>query len=123
MILHRQERRLRTTLTEHIQDAQSGEVLRVLSHHNDTVEYLAITEDDKLIVTGSDDGVLITWDARTGARIHTCPQLPTEDMSSLALKGRLAAMGTESLVVVVDVDSGETVAELRDIKDEGIARW
>jgi len=49
-------------------DAATGESLRRFAHaHNGAVMSIAVSPDNTLIVTAGEDGMLVVWDARTGA--------------------------------------------------------
>ena len=45
-----------------------GSLLRILTGHNDSVNAIAITQDGKQVVSGSEDGVLMVWDLETGKK-------------------------------------------------------
>ena len=52
-------------------DLQSGEILRTLTGHSDSVNAVAITSDSKYVISGSRDKTLKVWDLQTGEILRT----------------------------------------------------
>jgi WD40 repeat protein len=54
----------------HIVDTDSGEILRRLVGHSDTVRILVYQPENKLLFSGSNDNTLIVWDVEQGIASH-----------------------------------------------------
>ncbi len=50
-------------------DLNTGKLLHVFSGHQDLIEKPALSADDRLLVSGSNDGTLRFWDTQTGAQL------------------------------------------------------
>ncbi len=55
----------------HVVDAKTGELLRTLTGHTNSVVCAVFSSDGKRILSGSDDRTLRLWDAETGKELHT----------------------------------------------------
>ena len=51
-------------------DAQTGDLLRELEHHRDTVYAVAFTPDSSRLISGSRDRTIQVWDPWTGERLY-----------------------------------------------------
>ncbi|MFP4322426.1 MAG: protein kinase domain-containing protein [Anaerolineales bacterium] len=52
-------------------DTQTGDQLQIFEGHTATVTAVALSPDERLVISGGDDRQLIVWDALTGERLYT----------------------------------------------------
>jgi WD40 repeat protein len=72
-------------------DLSKGEELRVGKGHVNWLNTLAFSPDGKAIATGGDDGMVILWDAATGAPLRRLPHKQEITQVSFSPDGRLLA--------------------------------
>jgi WD40 repeat protein len=70
-----------------ILDIAALSLRHTLTAHSRTVKALAITNDDKLLLTGSSDGALRLWDLQSGTQLRST-RLGNEEIGSLAVGNR-----------------------------------
>ena len=97
-----------------IYDARSGEALKLLTEHTESVGSIAFSPDGQSLVGGSDDGTLRLWDVRTGASMLTLKG-HTGSVRSVVFSpdGRtLASGGHDKTIRLWDPDAGKRKATL-----------
>jgi WD40 repeat protein len=67
----------------------------------------ALAEDDRLLLTASEDGELAAWDMRSGAKTRALPIAMGLHAFALSPDGRTAAVGIERGIQLVDVRTGD----------------
>ena len=67
----------------------------------------ALTEGDRLLLTASEDGELAWWDLQSGAKTRTLPIATGLHAFALSPDGRMAAVGIERGIQLVDVRTGD----------------
>ena len=67
----------------------------------------ALAEDDRLLLTASEDGELVSWDVRNGAKTRSLPIATGLHAFALSPDGRTAAVGIERGIQLVDVRTGD----------------
>jgi WD40 repeat protein len=91
--------------------------LAVLSGHStgETVEYAAISEDGKRVLSGSVDGTAILWDRQTGKMIRSLGPAKGRIISAIfSPDGRRALIAGEDKVIRLwDVESGRLIREFK----------
>jgi WD40 repeat protein/DNA-binding SARP family transcriptional activator len=101
--------------TVSVWDLVTGERLRTIDGHDGSVNSLAFSPDDQLLVTTGDDGALGLWDPRSGER-HGEPLHGHQGAvlgAAIDPTGRtLATGGADRTVLVWDLASGEPVTRL-----------
>jgi len=53
-----------------IHDFQTGQVMRLLKGHENVINALAFSQDNRLLISGSYDNTAFIWDAATGQSLH-----------------------------------------------------
>ena len=81
--------------TVRLWDAATGQELKTLSGHTDSVSALAYSPDGKVIASGSGDNTVRLWDAATGQELKTLSG-HTDSVSALAYSpdGKVIASGS-----------------------------
>ena len=95
-------------------DARSGDLLRTLEGHTDTVLSVAFAPDGKTLASGSEDNAIKLWDARSGALLRTL-EGHTDSVYSVAFApdGNTLASGSEDKTIKLwDVRSGALLRTL-----------
>ena len=85
-----------------------------LEHHAGSVTALAYSPNGRHVAGGTDDALVVIWDANSGRRIHTC-QWHSETVCALAFapnSKRLVSGSGDGLAVVWDVETGREVVVL-----------
>ncbi|MEL6488944.1 MAG: WD40 repeat domain-containing protein, partial [Cyanobacteria bacterium J06621_3] len=67
-----------------IRDGRTGETLRTLSEHNDTIRTLAVSSTGDRLVSGSGDGIKV-WQLETGELLYTLPAEAGSPVWSVAI--------------------------------------
>ncbi len=67
----------------------------------------ALAEDDRLLLTASEDGELAWWDLQSGAKTRALPIATGLHAFALSPDGRTAAVGIERGIQLVDVHTGD----------------
>ncbi len=92
-------------------DASSGDLLRVLKGHSAEVGGLAFSPDGKLLLTSSEDGMLIIWDVATGELLQDIPDFTVYKVSFSPDGTRVAAATFNGLQVwTYTPDSAEPIS-------------
>jgi WD40 repeat protein len=81
--------------------------------HTGHIRSVAFSTDGSVLVSASDDGTLIRWDAHTGERVRTLTHEHTDPDTPLVLSSQGAALASGSLAGSV---------ELWDTEGEGLVR-
>jgi WD40 repeat protein len=92
-----------------IYDARTGEVLRLLTGHTDSVRCVAFSPDGSTLVSGSSDRTIRLWDADTGEPTATLTG-HTATVYSVAFSPdgqTLASGGSDEFIKFWDVRTGE----------------
>lgn len=97
-------------------DLRTGAVERTLQGHTDGVHAVALTSDEKRVLTGGLDKTLRLWDADTGQELRQFADVPGA-VRSLAIspdgKRALAGhAGSDCSVTVWDVESGKRLEKI-----------
>jgi WD40 repeat protein len=95
-------------------DAQTGQALRTLQGHAESVRSVAFSLDGKRLVSGSGDKTII-WDVQTGQAILTLPG-HTHEAWSVAFSPdgkRLASPSRDKTVKVWDAETGQELLSLQ----------
>src|SRR5262249_33305258 len=67
-----------------IWDAEGGKQVKVIGPHEHVVTSLALSADEKLLVSGALDGWASVWDAESGTMRKPLPGLRSEPIAALA---------------------------------------
>ncbi len=100
-----------------IEDLFSGVVFHKLQGHTAAITSLAMSDNRKFIVTGSQDATACIWDAKTGALLHKL-QHHNNPITALdiSLNNKLVATGsTDRSVIVWNIETGALIKELEPI--------
>ena len=86
-----------------------------LRGHDQRVNEIAVTRDDKFIVTTGEDGLINVWNSNNLDCLHTLKMLQ-KGPSCLALtpNDRYAIASAKSGVGVWDIDTGETIQQFKN---------
>ena len=97
-----------------IRDTLSGQVL-VLKGHLDCANSVAVSSDSRLVVSGADDGTVMTWDRATGrlVRVYRGHAAGVTDVAISWRGNRLASCSRDGSVIVWDGTPEETCNHLR----------
>jgi WD40 repeat protein/uncharacterized caspase-like protein len=103
-----------TVPTIKIYELQTGNLVRTIKAHEDSIAALAFSPDGKIIASGSADKTIKLWDAESGAELRTLTG-HTDKITTLAFRydGKiLASSGDDKTIKVWETESGK---ELRSI--------
>lgn len=109
-----------------IYDVEDGREILTFTGHSKRVRAIDVSPDGRSIVTGSQDGFVILWDASTGAvkrKIELAtPDHPVEVYDiQFAKDGRhVAVSGFETIGVIDFADGSIKLASLNDFADRGV---
>jgi WD40 repeat protein len=96
-------------------DVKSGKLLQALKHEGAAIWHIAITPDDRYVVTTSYDNSAALWDIHTGRRVQIFPGHPTAVLKAAVYdNGRLLATASgDGTLRIWQIDSGLLVHDLR----------
>ena len=100
-------------------DAESGQELRTLEGHSDSITSLAFSADGRQVVSGCDDGTLKVWDAESGQEVRTL-EGHSHEVLSVAFSPdarRIVSGGSDGTLMVWDTESGQRLLTLIRHKD------
>ncbi len=103
-----------TVPTIKVYELQTGNLVRVIKAHEDSINALAFSPDGKIIASGSVDKNIKLWDTETGTELRTLTG-HVNKITSLAfrLDGKVLASGSDDKTIKVwETESGK---ELRSI--------
>ena len=104
-------------------DTNTGQLLRTLQGHTNTVNAVALSRDGQRIVSGSSDSTVRVWDANTGQLLRTL-QGHTRAVNTVALSRdgqRIVSGSDDESVRVWDANTGQLLRTLQG-HTEGVCR-
>lgn len=99
----------------YIHSLETGELVRILSSHNDLVKMVAFSPDGKILASASADHTAILWGVHTGQIIFRLAEKHSKALQCLAFSpdGKvLATGGADSLIVLWNVETGKVLQTL-----------
>ncbi len=98
-----------------IRDASTGESVKAFDGNDIDINNVAFNADGSMLATTGDDGALRVWDPDTGEELLTVQEEDDQVWGpSFSRDGSMVAAGwiDQQVVRVIDIETGETLAEL-----------
>jgi WD40 repeat protein/tetratricopeptide (TPR) repeat protein len=94
-------------------ETASGKIIKSLRGHQDIIRAAAFSLDDELLVTGSCDGTLRFWNPESAQEVRAHQNRHVHAVAFSPDGQTLATGGLEKAITLLDIASGEVVAELK----------
>ncbi|CAH1266034.1 NWD1 [Branchiostoma lanceolatum] len=94
-------------------DIESGKLQFTLKGHEGAVSCLAVSHDNKYIITGAEDNTIKMWSTETGELKNTFSH-HTDDLTCLKVTqdGRIVSGSKDTAISVIDIENSEVVHRL-----------
>ncbi|MBL7814828.1 MAG: caspase family protein [Saprospiraceae bacterium] len=98
--------------TVKLRDATTGQVLREFVGHQAEISFIALSNDEKILLTNSNDATGKIWDAQTGKLLHTVNpnELSENSINDVALSSdgkRFAIAQMDRVIRLYDTQTGK----------------
>ncbi|MGK7926668.1 MAG: WD40 repeat domain-containing protein [Spirulina sp.] len=99
-------------------DLKTGENLREIEAHDDTINTLAFTPDGRTLISGSSDRTIKLWRSATGQLLNTLEGAGgTINAIAVHPSGLLFASGSRNGIQLWDIEKGETINNFTGYSD------
>ncbi|MCC5644003.1 WD40 repeat domain-containing protein [Nostoc sp. CHAB 5824] len=99
-------------------NVETGQLIRTLTGHNNTVNSVSFSPDGKTLVSGSDDDTIKFWDVKTGKLTRTLKE-PVASVS-FSPDGKTLVSGSIETIKLWNVNTGKVIRILKG-RDDAIA--
>lgn len=109
----------------HILNLKTRKVQQVITTHEEKIEAIHLTDDEKIIITSGNDGYIYTWNASNGKLLQTIAKkvAPPIVMSSNDDGSQIIGIDLKGNLSLWDVQKEQNILLAKDIKNPSSLTW